>query len=100
MDTDNAPRRHRRKRPVPKSQRCKREGCTRRKADGHEYCNHLCYIVSDKIRVAELLCRMLGQGRRSQEFWLAAVELNDALTKFNHESARAIGAVEKAQNTA
>lgn len=99
MDTENAPKRPRRRRPA-KSQRCQREGCNRRQADGHKYCNHLCHIVADRIRAAELLCRMLGQGRRSQEFWLAAVELNDALTKFNHESARAIGAVEKTQNTA
>lgn len=96
-DADQPPaKRRRRRRPVEKSRRCRREGCTRQKGEGYECCDPLCYIVAERVRAAELLCRMLGQGPRSQELWLAAVELNDALTRFNLESARALGTAEKA----
>jgi hypothetical protein len=50
-------RRRPRCRPVPESQRCAREGCTRRKVEGKEYCTALCFILAREIGKAEDLCR-------------------------------------------
>jgi hypothetical protein len=92
--TPRGPSRSRR----PESYRCcAREGCTRRgRSAGKPYCCSLCFFIAAHVECAERLCRDIGPGNRSSELWTAAVELNDALTKFMVETHRAESLVDAA----
>jgi hypothetical protein len=91
MTTDQ--RAHKRPRRVPKSVRCLREGCTRRKGGGLSHCSELCSIVADEITQTEELCRTAGPGPLSTDLWLAATELGDALSAYRRLTVRLRGLV-------
>src|SRR5260370_27994698 len=57
-------------RRVRLSQRCAREVCNRRKADGKTCCSWLCRIISDRINDADELCRRIASPTPSREFCL------------------------------
>lgn len=62
---------------------CSREGCTQRKAPGgKEFCSFICRVMTYELAAAEEFARA-GQGSpAATEYWVAAVEMNDALTRY------------------
>jgi len=65
--------------PVP----CSREGCElQRPAGGYQFCTHLCRQISEQLKDSERLCRSVGKSELTTQFWLAAVEMSDAVSRY------------------
>ena len=83
MTSLHSPKRTRRvsRKPAPP---CPREGCFRHvRRAGYTHCCRECAAVDRVVASAEDLCREhVDLPDKRTALWLAAVELNDALTKF------------------
>ena len=91
LDGDGHKRRRRRTRPVPERQRCDREGCTRRKASGQQFCSMLCRAVHVATERTERLCTELGPGTaEATHLWLLAVDLNETATALHAQTHRSV----------
>ncbi|MFC6009581.1 hypothetical protein [Nocardia lasii] len=61
--------------------KCAREGCTKRRTPGREYCSMMCRSVVDAFERTERVCRAIT-GTESDELWVSLVALNDAVSEY------------------